>query len=92
VGLWEEIKLFLLATRIRSTYPFTHTVCFLCFKLELSASIDFKLELKISCLFGFYFVLFLILHKRCAFERVRLSNQSSIMEVETGFGLRGVFQ
>jgi hypothetical protein len=58
MGLWEEIKLFLIATRIGTTYPFTHTVCFLCFELELSASMDFELELKIPCLLGFYFVLF----------------------------------
>jgi hypothetical protein len=56
--MWEEVKSFLLATRIGTTNPFTHTVCFLCFKLELSASIDFELELKIPCLLGFYFVLF----------------------------------
>jgi hypothetical protein len=59
-------------------------------RVGAEASIDFELELEIPVYSGF---LFYILHTWCAFiVRVRLTNQSSVIEVETGFGLRGVFQ
>ena len=59
-------------------------------RVGAEASIDFELELEIPVYPGF---LFYILHTWCAFiVRVRLTNQSSVIEVETGFGLRGVFQ
>jgi len=59
-------------------------------RVGAEASIDFELELEIPVYSVF---LFYILHTWCAFiVRVRLTNQSSVIEVETGFGLRGVFQ
>ncbi len=58
MGIWEEIKLFLLPPRIGTTYPFAHTVWVFNFKLELWASIDFELELWASVDSVFYFFCF----------------------------------
>ena len=63
-------------------------------RVGAEASIDFELELEIpvySVFLGFVFVFRFYTHG-VLLVRVRLTNQSSVIEVETGFGLRGVFQ
>ncbi len=59
-------------------------------RVGAEASIDFELELEIPVYSGFF--VFRFYTHGVLLVRVRLTNQSSVIEVETGFGLRGVFQ
>ncbi len=53
----------------------------------------FRVGIGDSCLLGCYFVfVFRFYTHGVLLVRVRLTNHSSVIEVETGFGLRGVFQ
>ena len=63
-------------------------------RVGAEASIDFELELEIPVysVFRFCFFVFRFYTHGVLLVRVRLTNQSSVIEVETGFGLRGVFQ
>jgi hypothetical protein len=62
-------------------------------RVGAEASIDFELELEIPVYSGFLFCfVFRFYTHGVLLVRVRLTNQSSVIEVETGFGLRGVFQ